>query len=209
MATPTGMRYRREEDPATVIEDTESMQLVHTRQITCRGYRRTDGLYQIEATVFDEKGQTVPFRTRPDILPGERIHSFSLTVVIDADYTIRDAAAKTLSAPWPVCNDIAADYRKLVGLRIGQGFNRDVREVLGGPLGCTHLTDLLGQVANTYMQTSFPDRVARQRRVSDDPRQWPEQATLGFIDGCVAWRRDGAAVAAEYPQLAGGAESKA
>jgi hypothetical protein len=186
-----------------VIENTESMERVHTRQITCHGYKRKDGLYQIEATVFDEKGQTVPFRTRPDILPGERIHSFSLTVVIDADYTIRDAAAKTLAAPWPVCTDVAADYRKLVGLRIGPGFNRGVREVLGGPLGCTHLTDLLGQVGNTYMQTSFPDRMARQRRVSDDPRLWPDKASLGFIDGCIAWRRDSPAVAAEYPQLAG------
>jgi len=179
------------------------MQRVHTRQITCHGYRRKDGLYQIEATVSDEKGQAVPFRSRPDVQPGERIHHFSLVVVIDADYTIRDAEAKTLAAPWPVCDDIAADYRKLIGLRIGPGFNRDVREALGGPLGCTHLTDLLGQVGNTYMQTSFPDRVARQRRVSDDPRQWPDQRTLGFVDGCIAWRKDGAALAAEYPQLAG------
>jgi hypothetical protein len=192
-----------------VNEHDDSMELVHTRQITCRGYRRKDGLWQIEATVSDDKGQTVPFRTRPDISPGERMHHLSLSVVIDDDYTIRDVAAKTLAAPWPICTDVAADYRKLIGLRIGPGFNRDVREVLGGPLGCTHLTDLLGQVANTYMQTSFPDRVARQRRVSDDPRQWPDKTTLGFIDGCVAWRRDSPAVAAEYPQLAGDEDAKA
>ena len=185
------------------------MQLVHTRQITCRGYRRKDGLWQIEATVFDEKGQTVPFRSRPDIAPGERIHQFSLTVVIDDDYTIREARAQTLAAPWPICTEVAAEYRKLIGLRIGPGFNREVREVLGGPLGCIHLTDLLGQVANTYMQTSFPDRLARQWRASADPRQWPDKGALGFIEGCVAWRRDGAAVGAEYPQLAGDGDAKA
>jgi hypothetical protein len=187
----------------------DSMELVHTRQITCRGYRRTDGLWQIEATVSDEKGQTVPFRSRPDIPPGERIHHFSLAVVIDDDYTIRDVEAKTLAAPWPICTDVAADYEKLIGLRIGPGFNRDVREVLGGPLGCTHLTDLLGQVANTYMQTSFPDRLARQQRVSGDPRQWPDKGTLAFVEGCIAWRRDGAALAGEYPQLAGDEDAKA
>ena len=186
-----------------MIEPDDSMELVHTRQITCRGYRRRDGLYQIEATVFDQKGQTVPFKSRPDVRPGERIHDFRLCVVIDDDFQIRDVEAKTLAAPWPVCDDIVVDYRKLIGLRIGPGFNRAVRDLLGGTLGCTHLTDLLGQVANTYMQTSFPDRLARQRRISDDPRQWPDKRTLAFVEGCIAWRRDGAALAAEYPQLAG------
>ena len=187
----------------------DSRELVHTRQITCRGYRRTDGLWEIEAAVTDEKGQTVPFRSRPDISPGERIHHLSLCVVIDDDYTIRDVAAQTFTAPWPICTDVAADYRKLIGLRIGTGFNRDVREVLGGTLGCTHLTDLLGQVANTYMQTSFPDRLARQQRISGDPRLWPDQGTLAFVEGCIAWRRDGAAIAGEYPQLAGDEDAKA
>ena len=185
-----------------------SLELVHTRQITCRGYRRKDGLWQIEATLSDDKGQAVPFRSRPDVPSGERMHDFSLAVLID-DYTIRNISAKTLAAPWPICSDVAAHYEKLVGLRIGAGFNRDVRELLGGPLGCTHLTDLLGQVANTYMQTTFPDRLARQQRASDDPRQWPDQGTIAFVDACYAWRRDGAELAGEYPQLAGDKEAKA
>ena len=178
-------------------------ELVHTRQITCNGYRRGDGLWEIEAIVADTKGQSsVPFNSRPDVQPGETIHHFSLRVVIDDDYQIRDVVPATLAAPWPVCSEIANDYRKLIGLRIGPGFTRAVRDLLGGPLGCTHLTDLLGQVGNTYMQASWPDRVARQRLTGDDPRQWPDTRTLSFVGGCYAWRKDGEAVAAEYPQLA-------
>jgi len=184
-------------------EQDEDKEWVHTRQIVCRGYRRKDGLWQIEASVADEKGQSVPFNSRPEVSAGELIHHLSLRVVIDDDYQIRDAEAKILSAPWPACTDIAADYRKLIGLRIGPGFTRTVREVLGGTLGCTHLTDLLGQVANTYMQASFPDRLARQLQTGEDPRQWPDTRTLSFVDGCHAWRRDGAVLAGEYPQLAG------
>lgn len=184
----------------------EEMELVHTRQITCRGYRRKDGLWQIEASVSDEKGQAVPFNSRPTIAAGERIHHLSLRVVIDDDYCIRDASAQTLTAPWSPCGGVDAQYSQLVGLRIGPGFARAVREALGGPLGCTHLNDLLVQVGNTYMQASFPDRLARQQRLSADPRQWPDQGTLAFIGQCHAWRRDGQVVAAEYPQLA---ESKA
>lgn len=181
----------------------EDKELVHTRQIICRGYRRKDGLWQIEASVADEKGQMVSFKSRPDVSAGELIHHLSLCVVIDDDYQIRDVQAKTLAAPWPVCTDVAADYRKLIGLSIGPGFTRAVREVLGGKLGCTHLTDLLGQIGNTYMQASWPDRVARQRVNSEDPRQWPDKRTLSFVDGCHAWRKDGPVLAGEYPQLAG------
>lgn len=187
-------------------EASEGMELVHTRQIVCRGYRRKDGLWQIEASVADEKGQAVPFRSRPDVLSGELIHHLALCVVIDDDYQIRDVAAKTLAAPWPACGDIAADYRQLIGLRIGPGFTRAVREILGGTLGCTHLTDLLGQVGNTYMQASFPDRLARQGPSGADPRQWPDTRTLSFVDGCHAWRKDGPVLKAEYPQLAGSGE---
>lgn len=186
-----------------LLEDDAGKELVHTRSITCRGYRRKDGLWQIEASVADEKAQTVPFNSRPDVLPGERIHHLLLSVVIDDDYCIRDAAAQTLSAPWAACTDVAADYRKLIGLSIGPGFARAVREILGGTLGCTHLSDLLGEIGNTYMQATFPDRLARQKRVGDDPRGWPDARTLAFVDGCYAWRKDGAVLAGEYPQLAG------
>ena len=189
-----------------LLEQDEGKELVHTRQIVCRGYRRNDGLWQIEASVADEKGQPVPFNSRPDVLAGELIHHLSLCVVIDDDYQIRDVAAKTLAAPWAACSDIAADYRKLIGLRIGPGFTRAVREVLGGTLGCTHLTDLLVQVGNTYMQASYPDRLARQKLHGEDPRQWPDTRTLAFVDGCHAWRKDGPVLAGEYPQLAAGDE---
>jgi len=195
MSTPS------DKDAAMPDHRDEGMQLVHTRQIVCRGYRRRDGLWQIEASVADEKGQPVPFNSRPAVRAGEMIHHLALRVLIDDDYTIRDASAETMAAPWPACSDIAADYRKLIGLRIGPGFTRAVRELLGGTQGCTHLTDLLGQVGNTYMQASFPDRLARQQQSGNDPRAWTDAGTLAFVDGCHAWRKDGPVLAGEYPRL--------
>jgi hypothetical protein len=197
------MSIPTDKDASMLDQHDEGMQLVHTRQIVCRGYRRRDGLWQIEASVADEKGQAVPFNSRPPVRAGELIHHLALRVLSDDDYTIRDASAETMAAPWPACSDIAADYRKLIGLRIGPGFTRAVRELLGGTRGCTHLSDLLGQVGNTYMQASFPERLARQRGSADDPRAWTDAGTLAFVDGCHAWRKDGAVLAGEYPQLAG------
>ena len=59
-------------------------ELMHTRQITCRAYRRTDGLWEIEATVTDQKGQEVPFRSRDPVRAGERMHDMTITFLIPA-----------------------------------------------------------------------------------------------------------------------------
>jgi len=175
---------------------------VHTRQIICKAFRRRDGWWEIEGSVNDEKAEDVVFRSRPTLRAGETMHLLSLKLVIDNDYTIHAADARTTTAPWPACGETDAAYRKLVGLRIGPGFSQQVREHLGGSLGCTHLTDLLGQLANTYMQASWPDRMRRLWTLDADPRRWPDLSALQFVGQCHAWREDGEALQLEYPELA-------
>jgi hypothetical protein len=176
-------------------------ELVHTRQITCHAFRLKNGWLEIEATLIDEKGQEVAFRSRPPVQPGTRMHSMSLLLTVDADFLIRDVRAATLTAPWTMCGGTDDAYRKLVGLRIGPGFTQQMKKLVGGIEGCTHVTELLAQAANTYMQASWPDRIARQMAVADDPRQWPDQSAVGFVNHCHAWRQDGATLAQEYPEL--------
>ena len=174
---------------------------VHTRQITCRAFRLKNGFLEIEATLSDEKGQEVAFRSRPPVPAGEFMHRMSLSLTIDDDYVIQDVKVSTLQAPWPMCGGTDAAYRRLIGLRIGVGFSQQVRELLGGIRGCTHVTDLVAQAANTYMQASWPDRIARQMAVDQDPRRWPDKSTLTLVNQCHAWRRDGETLAQEYPEL--------
>ncbi len=66
-------------------------ELVHTRQITCRAFRLKNGWLEIEATLSDDKGQQVAFRSRPPVQPGARMHSMSLLLTVDAEYLIQDA----------------------------------------------------------------------------------------------------------------------
>lgn len=178
--------------------------LVHTRQITCRAFQTKEGLFEIEAELSDQKGQQVDFRSRSPVPPGQFMHRMGVTLVIDDDYTIRDVRAATLTAPWPMCGGTDAAYRQLVGLRIGPGFSQKMKELLGGVRGCTHLSELVAQAANTYMQASWPDRIARQMAVSQDPRGWPDKSTLGFVNHCHAWRQDGETLVQEYPELVPG-----
>ncbi|WP_332673771.1 DUF2889 domain-containing protein [Aromatoleum sp.] len=178
-------------------------ELTHTRQITCRAYRRTDGLWEIEATVTDEKGEEVPFRSRAPVRRGEFMHHMGIGFVIDDDFTIRDVRATMQVAPWPVCPETVEVYRRLIGLQIGPGFGRQVRERVGSEQGCVHLTDLITQVGNAYIQASWPDRLARQQAIDPDPRRWPDARALAFVGECRAWQRGGETLRQEYPELAG------
>jgi hypothetical protein len=182
--------------------DEVERELVHTRQITCRAFRLKNGWLEVEATLSDEKGQEVAFRSRPPVQPGSRMHSMSLRLTVDADFLIRDVRVFTLTAPWTMCGGTDDAYRKLIGLRIGPGFTQQMKQRVGGIEGCTHVTELVAQAANTYMQASWPDRIARQMAVAADPRQWPDQSAVGFVNHCHAWRQDGATLAQEYPELA-------
>ena len=186
----------------TNVSKNDERELVHTRQIVCRAFRLRNGFLEIEATLADEKGQEVPFRSRPAVPVGGLMHRMSVTLTIDDDYVIRDVRAQTLQAPWSACGETDAAYRSLIGLSINRGFTRKMRELLGGVQGCTHVTELVSQAANTYMQASWPDRIARQMVVAADPRLWPDKSTLGFVNHCHAWRQDGEALAREYPELA-------
>jgi len=179
-------------------------ELVHVRQITCRAFRLKNGFLEIEATLGDEKSQEVAFRSRSPVRPGEFMHRMSLSIVIDGDYLIHDVKAHTEIAPWAMCGGTDPAYRRLIGLRIGPGFTQQVRELLGGVQGCTHVTELVAQAANTYMQASWPDRIARQMTVDPDPRRWPDKSTLTFVNHCHAWRQDGETLQQEYPELVPG-----
>ena len=87
--------------------------------------------------------------------PGEDLHRMRIVLTVDADLVIRAIQVRTEAAPTPWCAESNAIYDTLVGLKIGPGFTRKVRALVGGAKGCTHLTELMGPAATTAMQTLF------------------------------------------------------
>lgn len=170
--------------------------LTHTREVVCRGYEREDGLWEIEGSLLDTK--TYPFHTvhRGHIPAGEGIHRMTLCLTVDNDLLIRDARALTEQSPYRVCREVNAAYDALVGLRIGPGFTRRVKEMFAGVKGCTHLTELLGPVATTAFQTIWP-LLAERREAAGQGMSGEEKPPL--VDGCHALSRDGEIVAMRWP----------
>ena len=173
---------------------------VHTRRIECTSYRRADGLYDIEGHLTDVK--SYPFRNeyRGEVKPGEPIHDMWLRLTVDDDMVVRDVEAKTDAGPYAVCPAINPAFAALKGVAVGPGWNRKVRELLGGVRGCTHLVDLLGPLGTVTLHTVRWSRSA--------PNAKPRPPSKPPLNTCHAWASDGEIVRREYPALYTGVEDQ-
>lgn len=160
--------------------------LLHTREVLCRGYERDDGLFEIEGRLVDTKGEDTDFPYGV-IAAGGVLHQMGLRMVIDRHLTIHGLQAFSEQAPTPACGQITAAYEALKGLRIGPGFKKQVSELVGGIKGCTHLTEMLGPMATTAIQTLAPvlQKRLRQRAAADPAFEMPQHWVLGT---CHAYR---------------------
>ncbi|MCX7366442.1 MAG: DUF2889 domain-containing protein, partial [Alphaproteobacteria bacterium] len=124
-------------------------QHLHTRRVTCQGFFRDDGLLGIEGRITDEKTYEHANEWRGPLKPGDFVHDMSIRLTLDHRFIIVDVEAVTDKSPYSMCGNITPNFKRLIGLRVGGGFNRAVRERLGGTEGCTHSVELLGPVATT------------------------------------------------------------
>ncbi len=179
---------------------------IHTRTVECRGYRREDGLWDIEGHIVDTK--TYPFESswRGEMAPGSPVHDMWIRLTVDDELVVRGVEAVTDASPFQVCPDITPNFQRLIGLSIKSGWTQQVRNLLGGVEGCTHLVELLGPVATTAFQTIYPWR-ERQRRAlaaqgpSAQGQAKPNQPQRrpAHLDTCHALALDGPVVASHWP----------
>lgn len=163
--------------------------LLHTRQVVCTGFERDDGLFDIEGRLLDTKGVDTDFPY--GTIPADGVlHYMRIVMTIDEDMVIRQFKAVTEQAPTPVCGQINRAYGALVGLRIGAGFKQRVAERVGGVKGCTHLTEMLGPMATTAIQTLAPvmQKRLRQRAAQDPDFHMPRHWVIGT---CHAYHPEG------------------
>jgi len=166
---------------------------LHKRTVTCYGYQRDDGLWDIEGHLVDVKTYDFENDHRGVVKAGEPVHEMWLRLSIDDDLQIKEAEAATDYAPYAMCPDITSRFALLKGLRIGPGFHREVHKLVGGVLGCTHLVELLRPLATAAFQTL----VAKRRKSERDPSAPPKRPM--FIDTCHAHASDSPEVKRRWP----------
>jgi hypothetical protein len=195
-------------------------QHLHTRRVTCQGFFRSDGLFDIEGRITDEKTYPQDNDDRGTLEAGDYVHNMWIRLTVDLRMTIVDVEATTDSSPYRICPEITPNFKRLIGLRIAGGFHREVKARLGGVHGCTHLVELLGPVATTAFQTISSDRAtelheahqanAAKLRREESGQARPEAGTRpkrppAVLNTCHAWRADGEVVRRWAPDFYTGA----
>jgi hypothetical protein len=168
-------------------------QLKHRRQIDVQVYARGNGLWEVDATLTDIKTRIANMADGPRP-PGTPIHDMLLRLVVNEKLDIIEAGSETRWAPYTGSCDRHGDaYGRLVGLNLAKQFRQQLRERLGGVLGCTHITEL-SQTLPTAVIQAFAGEVIDTRGTAENARQ-PFQ-----IDRCHALRSDGDIVRLHHPR---------
>jgi Protein of unknown function (DUF2889) len=180
--------------------DQDFRTLIHTRHVTCTGYARKDGLFDIEARMQDVKPDAVLIPFIDTTVPaGNPYHEMRIVITIDASLLIHHVEAHTDAGPTADCAEVNPAYAMLKGLRIGPGFKKQVKERVGGIHGCTHLTQLLDSMATTAFQALMEVRHAERRKQQECdpdsplPKPW-------VADTCHTYRMDGEVIKLVWPE---------
>jgi hypothetical protein len=133
---------------------------MHSRDYDVRAYRRDDTSMLLRGAVRD----VLPagFYDDADTEP-LTMHHMVVDLVVDATtLEILDATVVFEQHPHPACPRIVEHYGNLVGLSIARGFTHRIRELFGGPRGCSHTTALLQAMAPVAMQAFLGSRIMQR-----------------------------------------------
>ncbi len=171
---------------------------LHTREVTCQGFLRDDGLIDIEGHLNDTKPFDFPNQDRGGVIrAGESLHGMSIRITLDPSMKIHHAEAIMDFTPYNYCKSIASVFEKLAGLRIGPGWRGKVKEIMGGQKGCTHLTELLGPMATTAFQTL----VSLKNSANNDGKEQPHDEYVPYlINSCHTHAEDSPVVQQHWPE---------
>lgn len=174
----------------------EGRRHLHTRRLVMEGYQRPDGLFDIEGHLTDTKPYSFDNFDRGRVEAGEPLHGMWIRLTVDEDMVIRACEAVSDHTPYAICPQVAPNFARLAGVTIGPGFTRAVKERLGGVEGCTHLREMLAQMATVAYQTMHPVRRRQREQQADDPTR------PVIIGSCYAYAPDSPVVERQWPAFA-------
>ena len=162
---------------------------MHARRITYQGYQRDDGLWDIEGELHDSKpiGIEIHGNTWE---PNEPIHHMRIRVTFDETMVIRDIAVAMEAFPHAPCPDAMPNMQRMVGEVLGRGWRQTIQRHLGDVQGCTHLRELLFNLATAAFQT---------RSGVFGPRE--DGRPPAHLGQCLGWDFNGPVVERVYPMF--------
>ncbi len=178
--------------PHSLLPPDEDMDIIHTRKYETRVYRLNESEMLVRGAISDMKPPGLYVVDDPDEL---EIHQMQVEMTVKVpELEITDVKSSFETHPHSSCPKILDHYQNLVGLNIARGFTHKIRELFGGPRGCTHITALLQAIAPAVVQATWSMAVRQRREAGlaagavDKNR---ERMLTGNINTCHVWAEDG------------------
>jgi hypothetical protein len=177
--------------------DPDGLEVLHDREYRVRAFRISPERVLIRGAVRDQKPPGVYLAGDPEPLT---MHHMVVDLTLAFPSMVIESAEVVFEAhPHTTCVDIVDTYQGLVGMSITRGFTHKVRELFGGPRGCTHTTALLLAMGPVATQCTWSMYAAEARRtgvsfMASRADMTPEQRELslrGNLNTCHVWAEDG------------------
>ncbi|HPY42381.1 MAG TPA: DUF2889 domain-containing protein [Thiolinea sp.] len=181
---------------------------LHHRSIQCEGFKREDGLWDIEAHLTDQRSYDCSYDPEHRgglIRAGANVHNMWVRLTLDLDFMIHDAVAISDETPFPICFQAAQVMPRLIGMKMGKGWLKEVRVRISTEVSCTHLIDLLTPIANTAYQTMHYALEERAEQRKREDKNFTRQK-IDILDTCIALASDGEVVKRQWPEFYTGAK---
>ena len=177
--------------------DPDGLEVLHDREYRVRAFVLTPERILIRGAVRDQKPPGIYLAGDPDPLT---MHHMQVDLTVAFPTMVIEAAEVVFEThPHTTCVDIVESYQGLVGLSITRGFTHKVRELFGGPRGCTHTTALLLAMGPVATQCTWSMYAAAARRegksfIASRAEMTPEQREMSLranLNTCHVWAEDG------------------
>ena len=168
--------------------------LKHVRRVNYQGFERDDGLWDIEGELHDSKAYDATSFRDPNQqrLAGEAIHHMWLRVTVNRQLVVQAIDVAMDSHPLKGCTEAQAALQQMVGCSMARGWRQAIQKHLGGVASCTHLRELLFNLATAAFQ-SVP-AVFSSTNPDEPPRH---------LGQCTGWDFNGNGVKEYFPQFYG------
>ncbi len=167
----------------------ENKPKIHTRDIRLATYPHTDSRVIVHGVLKDQRYIRVFDVTGAVVEPGI-IHHMDVKLLIKPEpLMIEDAQAQMIHVPMPECTTTLDTIEKLKGLEIKSGFSKNIRDIMGGKKGCTHLCQLIIVMGQEIVHGWLTQKRKDKLPVPKDLDSFSEKDFL--IDSCRLWTRQG------------------
>jgi hypothetical protein len=171
---------------------------IHRRQVVYDAFVRDDGLFDLEGRLTDTRTYDSVDPDRRPIPTGRAVHDIVIAVTVTPELEITAISSVMTHVPVPECHDTQAVLQRLVGKTMGRGWRKTINEAMGGVQGCTHMRELLFNMATAAYQ-AVPIYV----RFNPDDLEAPFRADQPppHLGQCMTWGLSSAPVKRAYPQF--------